>query len=158
MKTNQKNKSKKVLKENAELIQSFVNWFTENWNDVSHFTDSAGSSDLSKGEYFKQDFYMICTALGIGTGIGVKMMVKNLFDKSKAKVKELITIGKINKNASSREEAESKMSEMGLAYKETVSAQPAMTMESKRLKKVLTLIEAQVDRESSKKKSLIKRK
>lgn len=154
MKTSQKIKSKVVLKEDTELIQSFVNWFSEHWNDVEHFMDSQGTSDLSKGEYFRQDFYILCSALGIGTGIGVKMMVQNLFKKSKAKVKELMTIGNINKNSSSRGEAEVEMANKGLEFKSTQSAAPQMTMESKKLKKVLTLIEAQVDRDALKSRRL----
>ncbi|MEO6301840.1 MAG: hypothetical protein ABIP51_01590 [Bacteroidia bacterium] len=146
---------KKKQKLDEGVLNNVINWVSGLLNDTSHYMDSNGVSDITKGGDFK---LILATTLGIaaiGTGLYFQDKIGAALKAAPGKIKSIVQAGKIIKNAQSREEAQSELASIGVklpASETSIDRQPQMAYEARQIKKVLTLLEAQVDRDSAKRR------
>lgn len=148
MKAIKKVESKRKINEN--VLNNVVNWVSGLLNDTSHYMDANGASEYTKSGDFK---LILATTLGIatiGTGLYFQDKIAAALKSAPDKIKKIIKSGKIIKNSQSREDAKNELNSIGIDL--PVSKQQ-MTNEAKQIKKVLTILEAQVDRSSKNKTS-----
>jgi hypothetical protein len=138
--------NKKQLNEN--MWQEFFNWFTQHWNDTSHFVDAGGTSDQTRGEIFRETVYI---ALGLSTLAGIAIAdIKGKLRSLPGKVKQIYQAGKAIRASKTEQEAEQNLQKLGLGIHAKQKVQtPAMAESKLRLAKVkyiLSVLEEQVDK------------
>lgn len=97
---------------NESILNELYQWFVQSWNDTSHFIDAHGTSEMTKGDYFKTT---VAFALGFPTVAGLTWAhVAGKLKKVPGKIKQILNIAKMVLKTETKEEADRKLSEMGV--------------------------------------------